>query len=618
MAASGCTVLLALMAARACGGCDSVGSEPTDVVPPWPDFQLAPAEVTAGQQHCAGVSEVAEIMLMEVPGDAGGRSDCPHLRGDLAPLDLSSAAQASSENIEISEPTLLSACSFDPDSVYHRIVIRPGGELVFNDEDMALQVREILVMDGGKLYVGSETCPILSRVTVTFHGARQGSSLSNTFLASESPSKGLVASGTVDIHGKRFSPTWTRLAARASAGAAHILLQQASNWEVGQEIVVTTTVWFDCPEHVSYDREFCRPCPAWRECEPVAHQNELRRIRSLHSNREGATLAGAAPGTQWVELDEPLSYAHHASSEYQAEVALLSRRVVLAGTDSDEGFGGHTLASGLVRMSGVQARGMGQLNVVGRYPFHMHLLGEATSSYFRSCAVVNSHFRAFVLHGTNASAVVSNVAFNVSGHAFYLENGVEERNTIRYNLAAHVHPIKMPADGGNGQDGELFFSAPDLFLPADASAAGFYIPNAYNTIEGNAAVGGWAGFAFPNLEGPTGEFRGVDLGLHAPARRPVLSFKANCARSSGFYWQGHGSCVYIGARLHYGEDDVQSYSSGRYSRESSWGNGTAAVMVFESLKTALCHKGVAHWGDRVQLVRSPPCSSGKPPCTTPW
>jgi hypothetical protein len=87
----------------------------------------------------------------------------------------------------------------------------------------------------------------------------------------------------------------------------------------------------------------------------------------------------------------------------------------------------------------------------------------------------------------------------------------------QFNLASHVHPIFRPADGGYGQNGETFFSQPNLFLPADTSASGFYILNAANSFIGNAASGGWAGFAFPNAVGPVGNFKGT-----LPANSPYV------------------------------------------------------------------------------------------------
>ena len=51
--------------------------------------------------------------------------------------------------------------------------------------------------------------------------------------------------GELDLHGKLFKPTWTRLDATASVGDRKIKLKQKVNWVAGQQIVVTTTIWRD-------------------------------------------------------------------------------------------------------------------------------------------------------------------------------------------------------------------------------------------------------------------------------------------------------------------------------------------------------------------------------------
>lgn len=49
-----------------------------------------------------------------------------------------------------------------------------------------------------------------------------------------------------------------------------------------------------------------------------------------------------------------------------------------------------------------------------------------------------SYFRCYVVHGTNNTVVQRNTAFDNWGHCYYLEDGVEELNTIQHNLAALV------------------------------------------------------------------------------------------------------------------------------------------------------------------------------------
>lgn len=46
-------------------------------------------------------------------------------------------------------------------------------------------------------------------------------------------------------------------------------------------------------------------------------------------------------------------------------------------------------------------------------------------------------------------------------------------------------------------ENDAYFSSGHL--PADSAAAGFYISNAWNIVRGNAASGGWAGFAYVRI-----------------------------------------------------------------------------------------------------------------------
>ncbi len=46
----------------------------------------------------------------------------------------------------------------------------------------------------------------------------------------------------------RYHPTWDRLATTASAGSDLLILQSNVNWEVGQRVLVVTSVWYDCPK----------------------------------------------------------------------------------------------------------------------------------------------------------------------------------------------------------------------------------------------------------------------------------------------------------------------------------------------------------------------------------
>lgn len=69
-----------------------------------------------------------------------------------------------------------------------------------------------------------------------------------------------------------------------------------------------------------------------------------------------------------------------------------------------------------------------------RYPFHFHLMGTVADSFFEDCTVQHSFFRAYTVHGTSSSRVSRNVAYDISGSAYYLEDGVEEHQSLQEML----------------------------------------------------------------------------------------------------------------------------------------------------------------------------------------
>lgn len=79
-------------------------------------------------------------------------------------------------------------------------------------------------------------------------------------------------------------------------------------------------------------------------------------------------------------------------------------------------------------------------------------------------------------------------------------------------------------------------------------------------------LGGWAGFAFPNLQYPVGA--SADMRWFVPKNRPIIKFQGNSAHSTGF-WQSHASGVYLGGNLVLVEPPTASttgtkYTTGRY------------------------------------------------------
>ena len=255
------------------------------------------------------------------------------------------------------------------------ITVPAGSELVLGSTGtqtgttIQLQARGIVVH--GALRAGGPTCRLQSPIEITLHGTRPATRAARD---SASPTlKGIVVSGgTLDLHGKLYHRTWARLARRVAVGDRIVLLQARVNWEAGQRIVLVTSALKDTRD--------------W-------HRNEEATVAAVRTQGLPAGVGSA------VQLTSPAQYVHEANGDYQVEVGLLSRTIVIQGAADDSeptdktplacedsetilqtssvpcansfltGFGGHVLVTGanaIGRIAGVEFFRMGQTNVLGR------------------------------------------------------------------------------------------------------------------------------------------------------------------------------------------------------------------------------------------------------------
>ena len=224
----------------------------------------------------------------------------------------------------------------------------------------------------------------------------------------------------------------------------------------------------------------------------------------------------------------------------------------------------------------------------------------AVRAYLTDSSIHRSFYRCVSIHGTHGALISQNVAFDAIGHCYYLEDGVEEDNVFVNNLAAHIHVLGSPARGnGGGQTCSDIDSSEDLLLPADVTASGFYVTNAHNTFEGNAASGGWAGFAFPTLSAPIKTHRcSHPRSCTVPSSRALLRFDGNSAHSAGFWWHSAGQ-IYVGGKLWhpYSSSSILRYNPCRTLPGRSGLTRMTNTKVFIGRGV-----GVSHWGRRPELI----------------
>ena len=404
-----------------------------------------------------------------------------------------------------------------------RILLIQGGELIFDDEadGVELHSENVLIVDGGKLQVGTEEEPYQHRAQIVMYG---------NVLSTEIPLFGAktlaVRDGTLDLHGKKIEPTWTRLASTAQAGTNTLhLAEPVSGWEIGGSIVIASTSLSQ-------------------------RENEELRITSISSNRKTLTVL------------PPLRYTHISVQHYingrnittSAEVGYLTRNVVVRG-NADETwatevrncpqefrpgqfdvqtcffgrFGAETIddqfGSQIMlhrgpndkivgRIEYVEVTRAGQAFRLGRYPIHFHLNGDVNGSYVRGCGIHHTFNRAVTVHAVDHLLVEKNVAYNILGHAYFLEDGIEQGNIIQDNLG-------------------IFVRASSSLLNVDITPATFWVVNPNNTIRRNAAAGGTHfGFWYRLPLNPTGPSFTTSV---LPRNLPLGEFSDNTAHSFGWY-----------------------------------------------------------------------------------
>lgn len=250
--------------------------------------------------------------------------------------------------------------------------------------------------------------------------------------------------------------SWTQLKKTAQAGDKFITLSETTRWEVGDKIAIAAS--------------------------------------GQAQHHEERTIVGISDDGMTFELDRLLEHDHYGQIDgynngltggdhrewevdMRSEVALLSRNVTIQGDEDsvEDGFGAHTMVMNGAQqhISGAEFFRVGQADIIGRYPIHWHMLGDAAGQYAENISVHHSYQKGSTIHGSFNVRYENNVIFDHMGHGVFLEDGSEFGSQILYNL---VFGSKSSETG--------------LPIPTDRDqVSSFWIENASVTMIGNHAAG---------------------------------------------------------------------------------------------------------------------------------
>ncbi|MEM7545226.1 MAG: G8 domain-containing protein [Pseudomonadota bacterium] len=241
----------------------------------------------------------------------------------------------------------------------------------------------------------------------------------------------------IEIHAADAAKdSWTQINATAGAGDVTLTLAEDTGWQVGDRIAIAAS-GFDMDE------------------------------------AEERTIVAVSPDGRTITLDEPLANDHYGAVDsydngmtgadsnawqldMRAEVALLSRNVTIQGDEDspDDGYGGHTMImmGADMHIDGAEFTNMGQAGILGRYPLHWHMLGDAAGQYVTNSSIHHTYNKGMTIHGTQNTWVENNAIFETVGHSYYFEDGSEFGNVLMNNLGMNTRETESVEAGPIGSD----------------------------------------------------------------------------------------------------------------------------------------------------------------------
>ncbi|XP_053322607.1 cell surface hyaluronidase [Spea bombifrons] len=305
------------------------------------------------------------------------------------------------------------------------------------------------------------------------------------------------------------------------------VVEDVSTWQPGDQIVVSSTDYsmyqaeeftiLPCPECTKYQVKI-------KEKPLYFHMGEI--IDGIDMRAEVGVL------TRNIFIQGEMENACYANNQCQ-----------YFGYDT---FGGHikilrNFTS--VHLSNVELKHMGQ-QIMGRYPIHFHLCGDvdevggySSATYVDGVSIHHSFSRCVTVHATNGLLIKDTIGYDALGHCFFLEDGIEQRNTLYHNLGLVTKPgTLLPTDRNNTMCVSIRDKVYGNYIPnpsTDCMAVStFWIANPQNNLINNAAAGSQdTGIWYVFHKMSTGDSHGLYLDTKAELT-PLGVFYNNRAHSN--------------------------------------------------------------------------------------
>ena len=400
---------------------------------------------------------------------------------------------------------------------------------------VSLTTGHINIGAAGSLIIGTEASPYPAAytATITLNGAEQNRVSRSVTWSGSTQTLGfsndgvgrslqVQAGGTLSLIGVAPNYKRTKLNANAAAGTNTFTLMDSVDWLAGDDIVMGTTDFYgiSVPEKLTLATAASGTTIQTTATIASARWGALQYVTDSGMSLTAGTLTGAPSGAATV-LDE------------RAFLINLRRNIIVQGANdtawTSNQFGAHcmfmsggaTAAAAVfpnVKLNGVRFNRMGQAGAIGRYPIHWHMcsynmsngstavspdgvfIGNVPNNYAKNCAFDSSGQRMITLHGTHGVTLDSNVGWNITGHALFLEEGSEQDNIITNNVVMKVRAPTAANKLINSDVAPNAYGTELTFATGLEGTSGIWFTNPQNTLTGNwvndcQGVGEWHAFS---------------------------------------------------------------------------------------------------------------------------
>jgi len=431
------------------------------------------------------------------------------------------------------------------------------GSLIFaRNRHTRLDVGNVIVDRGGTLDMGNPADPIPVTARAELQLVIQSGAActgGSGFIESDT---GVWVYGRWNVHGAPVRVTWTKATAPVSAGASSLqVADDVTDWQPGAWIVVTPTA--------------------------MGNSGTIR-DRSQYEERQIRQVIRRAASTE-ILLDRAVLFGHDAAADTVAEVALLTRNVVVASKYPGQTMQGHTMylsgASGGIGYA--EFRDLGNFGCLGRYPVHFHLMADTSYGMrVHGASIWRSDNNFLNIHASNGITVEDTVGYRTAGVGFFVgepQSGMHSVDNVMIgNFAARVvyreGALRSPADSRHRAAGYWIHSTNTVLIGNVATGAlGVSVNDSgFHVAEQAAFTPGFSALQMVRNEAHSNNGSGLHTWLNLGPQFHVVDFRAWRNGYAGIKWGAYGNNMRVHRALLFenGTYNLQTTAIGIYLTDS--------------------------------------------------